>query len=110
MVERGAIPPELPRDISMRLTWNDLTVSPYEVDFDALLADWRWLIDGSFTLPLSSPPSETCSFRATMGRSIGSTRWRVGWARSLSTLKHSRRSWSNPRTWMNGFCLNWLAT
>jgi hypothetical protein len=32
----------------VRLTWNDLTVSPYEVDLGALLADWRWLVDTTY--------------------------------------------------------------
>jgi hypothetical protein len=28
----------------MRITWNELTVSPEGVDFDDLLSDWRWLV------------------------------------------------------------------
>jgi Domain of unknown function (DUF1851) len=28
----------------MRITWNELTVSPNGIDFDDLLSDWRWLI------------------------------------------------------------------
>jgi hypothetical protein len=33
----------------MPLTWNDLTVSPYDVDFDDLLSDWRRLVDATYT-------------------------------------------------------------
>lgn len=32
----------------MRITWNELTVSPNEVDLDGLLSDWRWLVDESY--------------------------------------------------------------
>jgi hypothetical protein len=28
----------------MRITWNELTISPAGVDFDDLLSDWRWLV------------------------------------------------------------------
>jgi hypothetical protein len=28
----------------MRLTWNELAVSPDGVDFEDLLSDWRWLV------------------------------------------------------------------
>jgi hypothetical protein len=31
-------------EIPMRITWNELTVSPDGVDFDDLLSDWRWLV------------------------------------------------------------------
>jgi hypothetical protein len=33
----------------MPLTWNDLTVNPYDVNFDALLGDWRWLVGPSLS-------------------------------------------------------------
>lgn len=32
----------------MRITWNELTVSPDGIDFEMLLSDWRWLVDASF--------------------------------------------------------------
>lgn len=32
----------------VRITWNELTVSPDGVDLDGLLSEWRWLADGSF--------------------------------------------------------------
>jgi hypothetical protein len=32
----------------MRITWNELTVSPDGVDLDCLLSEWRWLVDESF--------------------------------------------------------------
>ncbi|MFL5245565.1 MAG: DUF1851 domain-containing protein [Gemmataceae bacterium] len=32
----------------MRLTWNELTVSPEGVDLDGILSEWRWLADESF--------------------------------------------------------------
>ncbi len=32
----------------MRITWNELTVSPAGVDLDGLLSEWRWLADESF--------------------------------------------------------------
>lgn len=31
----------------MRITWNELTVSPTGVDLDELLSEWRWLVDDS---------------------------------------------------------------
>ncbi len=32
----------------MRITWNELTVSPDGVDLEGLLTEWRWLVDESF--------------------------------------------------------------
>lgn len=32
----------------MRITWNELTVSPDGVDLEGLLSEWRWLVDESF--------------------------------------------------------------
>ncbi|WP_435005277.1 T6SS immunity protein Tdi1 domain-containing protein [Tundrisphaera lichenicola] len=32
---------------SEELSWNDLTVNLYDVDFGPLLKDWRWLVDES---------------------------------------------------------------
>lgn len=32
----------------MRITWNELTISPNGVDLDGLLSEWRWLVDESF--------------------------------------------------------------
>jgi len=31
----------------MRITWKELTLNPDSFDFDALLADWRWLVPES---------------------------------------------------------------
>ncbi len=28
----------------MRITWNDLTLNPDGIDFNDLLAEWRWLV------------------------------------------------------------------
>jgi hypothetical protein len=33
---------------TMHITWNELTVSPYDVDLEGLLAEWRWLVDESY--------------------------------------------------------------
>jgi Domain of unknown function (DUF1851) len=35
-------------EVATPITWNDLTINPYDVDFNALLADWRWLVDESY--------------------------------------------------------------
>lgn len=32
----------------MRITWNELTVSPDGVDLDGLISEWRWLTDETF--------------------------------------------------------------
>lgn len=32
----------------MRITWNELTVSPQGIDFEMLLSEWRWLVDVSY--------------------------------------------------------------
>jgi hypothetical protein len=32
----------------VRITWNELTVTPDGVDLDGLLSEWRWLADESF--------------------------------------------------------------
>lgn len=32
----------------MRITWDELTVSPDDVDLDGLLSEWRWLADESY--------------------------------------------------------------
>jgi hypothetical protein len=34
--------------LPVRITWNELTVSPDGVDLDELLSEWRWLADESF--------------------------------------------------------------
>jgi hypothetical protein len=38
----------------MKLTWNDLTINPQGLDFDALMESWRWLVDQSFSPVLLS--------------------------------------------------------
>src|SRR4051812_46723440 len=32
----------------MRITWDELTISPYDLDLDGLLSEWRWLLDEAF--------------------------------------------------------------
>ena len=32
----------------MRITWNELTISPDGIDLASLLSDWRWLVDESY--------------------------------------------------------------
>lgn len=32
----------------MRITWNELTVSPDDLDLDGLLSEWRWVVSESF--------------------------------------------------------------
>lgn len=38
----------------MRITWNELTVSLDNVDFDDILSDWRWLVGQEYTPVLIS--------------------------------------------------------
>ena len=33
----------------MRITWNELTISPDGLDFDSLLKEWRWLVPESMS-------------------------------------------------------------
>ncbi|MEL6108826.1 MAG: T6SS immunity protein Tdi1 domain-containing protein [Planctomycetota bacterium] len=33
----------------MKITWNELTINPDGLDFDALLAEWRWLVPNSMS-------------------------------------------------------------
>ncbi len=33
----------------MRITWNELTISPDGLDFDSLLQEWRWLVPESMS-------------------------------------------------------------
>lgn len=47
----------------MRLTWNDLVVSPNGVNFDALLTDWRWLVDAALA-PVAITAMGDVFFRA----------------------------------------------
>ena len=37
-----------PSEAPTQITWTDLTINPYNVDFDVLLEDWRWLVDKSY--------------------------------------------------------------
>jgi hypothetical protein len=32
----------------MRITWNELTVSPEGIDLSGLLSEWRWLVDARY--------------------------------------------------------------
>ena len=38
----------------MKLTWDDLTISPKGLDFEELMGSWRWLVDESFSPVLLS--------------------------------------------------------
>lgn len=38
----------------MKITWNELTINPDGIDFDALLDDWRWLVPESMSPVLLS--------------------------------------------------------
>ena len=38
----------------MKITWNELTINPDGIDFDALLEDWRWLVPESMSPVLLS--------------------------------------------------------
>lgn len=32
----------------MKITWNELTINPYNIDFNDLLSEWRWLVGNEY--------------------------------------------------------------
>lgn len=62
----------------MRITWNELTVSPHGVDLEDRLSEWRWMVDESFQPVVISALGDLFLRYDVTGQIISSTRLDAG--------------------------------
>jgi hypothetical protein len=94
----------------MKLTWNDLTLSPAGLDFDELMECWRWLVDDSFRPVLLSATGDFF-----LADGAGTVHWLdTGWgtltkvANNVDEFNRLRVDPTNARQWFRASLIGQL--